>query len=283
MVERLSAGEAFADVSYWRKLAIFGADALEWLDDLVTADLSSLRPGQARHALFLAPTGGVRAVLTVSVRDDHVLLIQDPMQASPIDELLERFVLSSNVLLEDRTTALSVFAFPGRTRGPEPASTAQSAPSCVGAGVDVLAPGARHDELLESLSREYAHAGDEELEAWRIRAGIPRFGVDALEGDLPQEAGLSSAVSRDKGCFPGQEAVAKVDILGHPRRVVLSLEADGLASPGDPVMLDGSEVGEVTSAAVSGERTLLLARVRWEARDAPLHTGLGTELRPRAA
>jgi folate-binding protein YgfZ len=277
-MERLRAGEAFADVSYWRKVEVSGADARAWLDDLVTADLSGLSEGYARHALLLSPTGGVRASFTVSVPDGTILLIQDPMQPTSVQDLLERYVLSSDVILEDRTSALAVFAFPGRTQGPSLPGTAQSTPSCVGKGVDIVATAESYDALLRSLSERFVHAGNEELEAWRIEAGIPRFGVDALEGDLPQEAGLSAAVSREKGCFPGQEAVAKVDTLGHPRRVVLALEAEGAASPGDPVMLDGSEVGEITSATVSGDRTLLLARLRWEARDAELQTELGAKL-----
>jgi folate-binding protein YgfZ len=282
-VERLRSGEAFADVSYWRKVGVSGPDALAWLDDLVTADVSRLTPGHARPALFLAPTGGVRASFTVSLVDGDILLIQDPMQPAPIQQLLERYVLSSGVSLEDRTSALALFAFPGRAQGPALAGTAESAPSCLGTGVDIVASAEGYEVLLRSLSERFAHAGDEDLEAWRVAAGIPRFGVDALEGDLPQEAGLYSAVSREKGCFPGQEAVAKVDALGHPRRVVLPLEAEGPASPGDPVMLDGSEVGEITSTVISGDRTLLLARLRWDARDAELRTGLGTALRPRAA
>ncbi|HYT80426.1 MAG TPA: hypothetical protein VEQ37_14465 [Actinomycetota bacterium] len=281
-IELLRSGRAFADLSYWREVAVSGADALEWLDDLVTADLSDLAPGRARHALFLAPTGGVRASFTVTLPDGDLLLVQDPTQAKGIQELLEPYILSSDVALEDRTGELVIFAFPGLTEAPDAPGTARSAPSCLGAGADLLAHAEDHDVILRSLSEAYAHAGNEEVEAWRIAAGIPRFGIDALEGDLPQESGLSGAVSRDKGCFPGQEAVAKVDTLGHPRRLVLPLEADGPASPGEAVLLDGSEVGEITSSAAFGDRTLALARLRWEARDGRLRTGLGTELRRRA-
>lgn len=281
--ELLAAGRAFAELSYWRKAAVWGSDALEWLNDLVTADLSELAPGTARHALILAPTGGVRASFTVAVPGEDLLLIQDPSQPAPIEHLLAPYVLSSDVTLEDRTGALAVFAFPGKNAAPYAPGTAHSAPSALGVGVDLIAPAEDRDSLLGLLSETYTHAGNEDVEAWRIAAGIPRFGVDALEGDLPQESGLSSAVSRAKGCFPGQEAVAKVDMLGHPRRLVLALEAEGPASPGDPVMLDGSEVGQITSAAGVGARTLVLARLRWEARGASLRTGLGTELRPRAA
>ncbi len=281
-IELLRSGKAFADLSYWRQLAVSGADAREWLDDLVTADLSDLAPGRARPALFLSPTGGIRASFTVTLPGGSLRLIQDPTQAKGVQELLEPYILSSDVALEDRTGELAIFGFPGLIEPPDAPVTASSTPSCLGAGVDVIAPAEDHDSLLRYLSEPYAHAGNEEVEAWRIAAGIPRFGIDALEGDLPQESGLASAVSREKGCFPGQEAVAKVDTLGHPRRLVVPLEGDGPASPGDAVQLDGSEVGEITSSAAFGDRTLLLARLRWEARDGRLRTGLGTELRRRA-
>lgn len=283
VAELLGSGEAFADLLSWRKVAVSGSDALAWLDDLVTADLSELSPGGARHALLLSPTGGVRASFTVAMPSESLLLIQDPTQPTPIQHLLERYVLSSDVGLDDRASALALFAFPGREEAPEAPGTAQSSPSCLGRGTDLVGSGDGHDALLRQLSTSHMLAANDDVEAWRIGAGIPRFGVDAIEGDLPQESGMYGAVSRQKGCFPGQEAVAKVDSLGHPRRLVVPLEADGPASPGDVVMRDGSEVGQITSVTVAGDRTLLLARLRWEARDARLHTGLGTELRHRAA
>jgi tRNA-modifying protein YgfZ len=283
MVDRLVSGEAFADLSFWHKVSVSGDASFDWLNDLVTADLSGLATGHARQALFLSPTGAVRASFTVAVLDGSFLLVQDPLQHARIHELLEPYVLSSEVTLEDRTSELAILAFPGRSDASGLAGTVQWKPSCLGTGVDLVAAAEGREMLISSLSGLYGQAGNEELEAWWVVAGIARFGVDALEGDLPQEAGLSSAVSRTKGCFPGQEAVAKVDTLGHPRRLVLPLEAEGTVSPGDPVMLDGSEVGEITSVAVSGGRTLVLARLHWEARDAELQTGLGTELRRRAA
>ncbi|MGH2554776.1 MAG: YgfZ/GcvT domain-containing protein [Actinomycetota bacterium] len=279
----LAAGRAFADISSWRTIAVSGTDALEWLDDLVTADLSDLPPGMARPALLLTPTGGIRASFTVTAYEGDPLLLQDPAQPASIERLLDPYVLSSDVQLDDRTTGLAIFSFPGLVEAPDATATAQSAPSCLGAGVDLLAAAQDHDDLLRSMSNRYTQARDEDVEAWRIAAGIPRFGIDALEGDLPQESGLSDAVSRGKGCFPGQEAVAKVDSLGHPRRLVLALEAAGPASPGDAVMLDGSEVGQITSAAGFGVGTYVMARLRWEARDAHLRTAPGTELRRRAA
>ena len=281
--ELLGSGRAFADLSTWRKVAISGTGALEWLNDLVTADISSLPPGRASHALLLSPTGGVRASFTVAMPGGSLLLLQDPAQRAPIDELLEPYVLSSDLSIDNRTDALALFSFPGSAEAPEVPATDHSIPSCLGSGVDVTAPAQDRELLLRSLSMRYARASDDDVEAWRIARGMPRFGVDGIEGDLPQESGLCKAVSRTKGCFLGQEAVAKVDSLGHPRRVVLALETQGPASPGDPVLYRGTEVGTITSVTTSGAQTLLFARLRWEARNGDLNTGQGTRLRPRAA
>jgi folate-binding protein YgfZ len=285
-VERLRTGKAFADLSDWRKVWVSGSDAYAWLNDLVTADLSDLAARRARQALFLSPTGGLQAAFTVAWAEGGFLLLQDPDQPGSIRDLLERYVLSSDVALEDRTDRLVLLAFPGLAEAPLVGGlegVTSWVHSCLGHGVDVLAPASQREALLRNLGDRFEPVSEESVEAWRVAEGLPRFGVDAQEGDLPQESGMSSAVSREKGCFPGQEAVAKVDMLGHPRRVVLVLEAEGPASAGDPVMRDGSQVGTVTSASPKGERTLLLARVEWEAREADVRTASGAALRRRSA
>lgn len=278
VVDALVAGRAFADLSGWRKVAVSGRDALGWLNDIASADISDLAPGRARRSLLLSPTGRIRAEFTVAVPGGNLLLIQDPAQSMPIEGLLAPYVLSSDVELEDRTDALALFAFPGRSIAPDAPGTAISAPSCTGAGVDLLALAEDHDLLLGSLSGAYTLAGSAALEAWRIGAGIPRFGVDALEADLPQEGGFAEAVSFDKGCYLGQEAVAKVRNLGHPRRVVVHLAADDAVSPGDAVEAEGERVGDVTSATASDGHWWLLARVRWGSQNGALRTESGVRL-----
>jgi folate-binding protein YgfZ len=115
---------------------------------------------------------------------------------------------------------------------------------------------------------------------WRIEAGAPRVGTDVADGDLPAEADLDDLVSHDKGCFLGQEAVAKVRTLGHPRRLLLRLRSDASVDPGEPVLLDDVEVGAVTSAAASGPGSIVFARIRWEARAGALRTAAGARLDP---
>jgi folate-binding protein YgfZ len=187
------------------------------------------------------------------------------------------------VTLEDRSDALAVFAFPGRTEAPTAPGTF-SRPSCVGAGGDLLVPGKGDAaEARRSLSEAYTPADAAAVEGWRVAAGIPRLGVDALPDDLPFEGGMGEAVAFDKGCYLGQEAVAKVRNLGHPRRLVLHLAADGEVSTGAVVESEGRPVGEVTSAWADGGRSLVLARVRWEGRDAALQTAAGVVLTPAPA
>jgi folate-binding protein YgfZ len=278
-VEQLRAGKAFVDLSFWRKISVGGSEALSWLDALVTADLADLGPGMARRTLLLSPTGRVRAEFTAATLGAAIVLIQDPAQPRSILDLLSPYVLSSDVNLEDRTDALSVFAVPGQTSPPDVPGATSWTPSCLGVGVDVVSPGEDHDSHVRLLSRSLAAAGGEDLEAWRILTGRPRVGVDVLEEDLPKEGGLEEAVSFDKGCFTGQEAVAKVRNLGHPRRVILQFEAEGALSPGEPLLADGEEVGQITSATRRGDGGIALGRVTWAAREGPFHTGIGAPLR----
>ena len=282
-VELLRSGMAFADLSRWRIVAVDGSDAIDWLNDLVSAELSELRPRSARPSLLLSPTGGILAGFTVTAIDGTVLLIQDPLQPRRVAELLEPYVLSADVRLEDRTGSYAIFAFPGRTDPPIQASWVEwSAPSCLGAGIDLLAAEEHHDRLLDSLREGHVEAAVGDVEAWRIALALARIGVDTADGDLPQEAGLQRTVSFDKGCFLGQEAVAKMRNLGHPRRLVAALEGEGDVSPGEPVTAGDVESGVVTSVARVDGVSLALARIRWEHRDRVLRTAGGVELRPRA-
>lgn len=277
-LEALLAGQAFADLSPWRKVAVTGRDAHTWLGDLVSAEVAGLTPGAARRSLLLSPTGQVRAVFTVTPHEEGLLLIQDPAQPRAIDALLERYVLSSDVVLESLTEEFALFALPGRLEPPEIRDAHAFAPSFLGPGVDLLAPMNRRDELATTLASTFQEAEMEDVEAWRVFVGVPRFGVDVGEEDLPQEGALEGAVSFDKGCYVGQEAVAKVRNLGHPRRVLLHVEASAPVAAGEPVCVDGDEVGRVTSATETPNGTRALVKVRWPAKDGPLSTTSGARL-----
>ena len=118
----------------------------------------------------------------------------------------------------------------------------------------------------------------------RIETGDPgcTIGADFEVGSLPAEAALESAIDFTKGCFLGQESIAKVRNLGHPQTRLVALRSDGTVARGDAVYADRSEVGTVTSAAVPDSGTILLARVRWEAADKELSTRDGGPLLRRS-
>ncbi|MGH2732864.1 MAG: hypothetical protein ACRDJG_07985 [Actinomycetota bacterium] len=283
VVELLASGKAFVDLSSWRKVAVSSRDPIPWLNGLISADIDDLAPGRARHGLLLSEAGGVRAELTVAVPGGNLLLIQDPAQPHPIDELLAPHARGFDVDLEDRTGDLALFAFPGRGREPEAPGSAYSTPSCLGTGgVDVLSLAEDHDRLLGQFGKRNTPAGPEDVEAWRISAGIPRVGWDTLEGDLPRECGLEWAVSSDKGPYPGREAVSNEAGAGQPRSVLVPLETDIPVSRGEAVEANGAPAGEITSVALLGGRCLVLARIRWERLEGPFQTPWGVKLRARS-
>lgn len=287
-IAALDGGRAFADLSMWRIIRVRGSDAESWLNDLLSAELAGLAPGSARWSLLLSPTGRVRAQVSVSAGHDGVLLLQDPVQDTPIQEALAPYVLSSDVALDDLTRDLGLLALPEASARALHADGATSTPSALAPGlVDLLPAASDLPRARErALDAGLAEATPEALEAWRIRHGRARTGVDLGEDGLPHEAALGDLVGHDKGCFLGQEAVAKVRNLGHPPFVLLAVSAAGPLSPGDPVRTGGADVGLVTSADATGEpRWAAIARVRWATREARLEAADGhpLEVRGRAS
>jgi tRNA-modifying protein YgfZ len=281
--EPLEEGHAFADLSSYRVTEVTGSEAQAWLNDLVSADVGSLESGRSQRSLLLARTGGVLAEFTVARSPDALYLIQDPAQPGEIGRLLAPYMLSSDVDLRDRTGRLAILAFPGATAVPALDGTSSWSPSILGPGIDLVGRSEDRDRLAAALEPGYTPAADDALETWRIVRGIAKPGVDSQKGDLPQECGLEDAVSFDKGCFVGQEAVAKARNLGHPRRELLRLEADGPVVTGERVRTDdGNDAGAVTSVAALNGRHVLLARVAWRDRDAILRTASGAPLRARS-
>jgi folate-binding protein YgfZ len=279
--ELLAAGQAFADLSSWRKIAVSGRDAFEWINDLVSADISDVAPGRARHSLLLSRTGAIRAAFTVSSWSGELLLIQDPAQPS-IAGLLAPYVLSSDVTMQDRSREVSAFAIPGQKAPIDVPDGDISSPSCLGpGGVDIFCSPDDRDRVFDTLSKTLSPASEDDIERFRVMHGLPRLGVDVQDGDLPQESLLSGWVSREKGCFVGQEAVAKLDSLGRPRRVLVMFSSHDDVAAGDPVLADGDEVGRVTSATRAGTETQGLARITWAAREQNLFTPRGSNLVPR--
>jgi folate-binding protein YgfZ len=275
-------GYIFADLSSWWKFLVTGSDARTWLDDLVTNRVDDIGVLRSRRTLLLSRTGHVRADVHVLGTREGLLLVQDPVQPAPIRDLLEPYVLSSDVEIVDRTADYGLLAHPTASGGHVvmlPAWTPSVAG--YGHGLDLLFPA----DQLEQRRRGHGHwleADEADLEVWRIRRGAPRFGVDFGEDTLPGEARLDELVDRTKGCFLGQEVVAKVANLGHPPRLFVSFTSGIGLVPGDPVLSDGREAGRVTSVAPEGDGFAVIARIRWDAAGGrSLETAAGDVLNPR--
>ena len=285
-VAALEAGRAFVDLSMWRKVRVGGSEAIAWLNDLLSAELDGLAPATSRRSLLLSPTGRVRAEVAVLADDQGFVLIQDPGQDGGIDDALAPYVLSSDVAVHDVTAELGLLAFPGvpADRQSNLGPGVVSRPSVLGSGFDLLSSSEDVDAARAGASGAgLTEAMLEALEAWSIRRGRPRVGVDLGPDALPHEAEVGDLIDYHKGCFLGQEAVAKVRNLGHPPFVLLAVSGNGPLSPGDPVRADGADVGLVTSADVTGApETAAIVRVRWASREADLRSADGEPLAVRA-
>jgi tRNA-modifying protein YgfZ len=278
-LEALERERAFAELRGWRLLVVRGADAPGWLHDLVTADVRTLEPGGARRSLVLSPTGRIRADLHVALEADGFLLLQDPAQPEPMEAILSPYVLSSGVELVDVSRRLAAFAVLGGDAAEDGITVEDGSivwspsPLGVGAGV-VVDAGEPARRLRATLATDLVEALPEALERWRIRRGIPRMGADFGTDALPAEAGLEGTIDFTKGCFLGQESVAKVRNLGHPPRAILSVRSGDPLVVGMPVRSGDATVGEVTSVAAD-DASLGIVRVRWGAAGEALATPAG--------
>lgn len=252
----LDEGRAFRDRSQDRMLVVRGDDARRWLGDLVAADVATLEPDTSRRSLLLSPTGRIRADLTVAERHDgSFLLLQHPDQPEPIGAILAPYVLSSAVELEDATTRLAVFEHVASGRLTE------------------QAPSGTAEVVVDSTA----------WEIWRVRRGDPFMGVDFPPGALPAEAGLDRTIDLHKGCFLGQESVARIRNLGHPPRILRHLRTDARVARGEHLIAAGAPVGTITSVAPASDTGwILLATVVWAAADLALTTPDGAQVSPIA-
>jgi folate-binding protein YgfZ len=223
-----------------------GPDAASYLERMLSNEVETLGVGDSCEALLLTPKGRVIAPMRVFRRgDDDFLLLTEPEAAEPLRAELQRMRFAAKVEIEPEEHRSYLLV--GDVNG----------------GVPNADYGIPAGEILDADPPALPALSDEELEALRIQACKPRFGSEIDESILPAEAGLDEThISFTKGCFPGQEPVARLHYRGHPNRRLRVLEADE-AEPGTELVWEGKVVGRVTSA-VPG---LALAYVRKEVPD----------------
>jgi tRNA-modifying protein YgfZ len=248
------AGFAVVDTSHLGVVRITGQDRLTWLHSLTSQDLERLGPGRGAEALVLSPQGHVEHHLVLADDGEATWIAVEPGTAPALVEFLTSMRFMLRVEPADVTSEFAVVTLLGPGAESAPAGDA----TVRGAGhvpFLIVVPRQRLVAAVTALREDGAAlAGMWAHEALRIAAGRPRFGLDTDHRTIPHEVGwIGSAVHLNKGCYRGQETVARVHNLGHPPRRLVLLQLDGLADAlpahGDPVLLDGSAVGFVGSAA----------------------------------
>jgi folate-binding protein YgfZ len=243
------------DRSHRGIVRIAGPDRLSWLNSLTTQQLDRLPPGSAVQTLILSPNGHVEHHLTLTDDGSAVWAHVEPGTAEELIAFLESMRFMLRVEPADVSGEYGLLTLMGPDAPDGAARPGVVAALRGGLGTDLIT---RRDRL-DGLAAEFreagvAMAGMWAYEALRIAAHQPRLGLDTDHRTIPHEAGwIESAVHLDKGCYRGQETVARVHNLGHPPRRLVFLHLDGssdqLPRHGDPVELDGSRVGFVGSAA----------------------------------
>jgi len=243
-------------------VGVTGPEAASYLQRMVSNDVEALAPGEACQALLLTAKARIVAPLTVLRRGPHdFLLLTEPSLGDRVVKELLRFRFAAKCAIEAERHASTIVL-----GGPPPPGS-----------IPTPDYGVPAYELVDDDEAAAGSIAGAELERLRILARTPAWGRELDDRVLPAEAGLEErAISFTKGCFPGQEPVARLHYRGHPNRGLrlLGLAGDDLPAYDAELALDGRPVGRITSAVADGGRVLALAYVRREVpADAVLHHG----------
>ncbi len=275
------------------KLVLRGNDRQTFLHNMLSNSISTLKAGEGCRAELLDERGHVVADLRVYATEDHVLLDCEPGLADKVRTILDKYIIMDDAVFEDVTSSLALFTVSGPKAADALARAGLPAPEHPYAhaekdGVrvartrwtglsdfDVYAPADRGAALASALA--LPAISREAFETLRVEAGIPRQGGAELDDVIPKEAPAleKEAVSYTKGCYLGQEVLARIDARGHVNRVLVGLVLDGSVPPhGAHVLHDAKEIGRVTSAVSSPTlgKPIAMAYVRRE------HAAPGTAL-----
>lgn len=275
-------GAALLDRSDRQLLRLTGEDRVSFLHGMVTNDIKGLADNAACDAAFLTVKGAMVAFARVLKLTDSLLIDVEPGLLSKAHEFLDRYLISEDVELTDVTADYGQLSLLGPesvtvaagalgfTGGPHPQNAltthafagadliALGQQRYTGEGVDLLVPTPALEGAWKALVAAGARPiGNEAFEMLRVEAGVPRYGQDLVETTIPLEAELTSAISYNKGCYIGQEVIARATFRGHMNRLLsgLTLGADfdpsnGLGV-GTELRRNGKKVGWLTSVVSS--------------------------------
>jgi len=284
------------------KVVLTGDDRVRWLNGMITNNVRDLAVGHGVYAFVLNAQGRIQADLFAFQRGESLLVDCESSQCDKILKLFDHYIIADDVEVKDISEGLTAVGLTGPesraaleragVKVPEldylqfAETTWQQIPCTVlrsGEEVkqswQVWIDPAHVRELHESLVRAGAKpASAAALNLFRISRGIPQFGIDIRDRDLPQETGQQRALNFAKGCYLGQEIVERIRSRGLVHRNFAAFAVDGpLPEAGTKILADEKEAGEVTSSAVlpmpGGDRAVALGYVRREAAMKELRAG----------
>jgi folate-binding protein YgfZ len=299
------------DLSFRSRLCLTGTDRHRFLNGQVTNDVKNLRPGAGCYAALVTAKGKMQSDLNIYSLPDELLLDFEPGMGTAVAERFEKFIIADDVQVVDVTPHYGLLSVQGpksaeALRSAVPAVTTTDAPlNFVGladpelgeiycmthprgttSGFDLFIPVATLETAARRLHDSVANLGGrpcgwQALEMIRIEAGIPRYGADMDESNLAPETAIEArAISYAKGCYIGQEVIARIRTYGKVakslRGLLLPDDLKGLPARGDKLFHDGREAGYVTSALASPTfgRNIALGYVRRECNEPGTVLGL---------
>jgi folate-binding protein YgfZ len=280
----LAEGAGLVDRSERGKLALTGSEAKAFLHGQLTNDIEGLTPGTGAYAAFLTHKGKMQGDLRVLDVGDELLLDTERATLQELFNMIRRFKLAMDVELHKRTLEMGLLSLVGpRARAVAgaqdlPAREHANARAQLGghpvvlavtdSGIDVFCAAEHTGDVRAALEAAGAVAvGEAAAEVVRVERGRPRWGLDLDDSVIPQEAGLNDrAVSFTKGCYVGQETVARLFYRGKPNRQLRGLKLSEPVATGTPLQLGERAVGRVGSSVVSPRLgPIALALLRREA------------------
>ncbi len=259
-------------------IAVSGKEAVQFLDGLITNDVKTLEDGASMLAGFPNAQGRLLAVVRVQRQGDRFLFETEEATREKVFQNLFRFTFAGDFFVEDPSEGYSYFEIFGPKEDVFDPNATEKWPGAIvyelpyGAGYFVSNELADmfHDFLVEE--NKCMVIGDELYETLRIENGIPKYGVDMDETTIVPELGVDGLISYNKGCYIGQEIIARIHFRGHVAKRLTGVIGDAV-SLGDLMTSDGKNAGRVTSVVDSPKLGKIgLAYVRYE------HLAAGTEL-----
>jgi folate-binding protein YgfZ len=281
------------DLSSQVKIALTGSDRVRWLNGMVTNNIRDLAQGRGLYAFLLNPQGHILGDLYAFNRGDSLVIESDQSQLQKLLATFDHYIIMDDVEVTDLRDKLSAIGIAGPKAREVMRAVGFEIPDLASLEFvqqtwqDIIVTVVRGDnESVESYELELAPdhvkafwdalvkagakpVGNTAVELLRVAAGIPRYGQDIRERDLPQETEQSRALHFSKGCYVGQEIVERIRSRGNVHRKFTGFEVhDAMPALGTKLEADGRTIGEITSVAslptASGERSVALGYIRRE-------------------